>query len=418
MKILVVTMEPPPTSSGLGTLWGKLAGSSQDVIFDFYGPAPRRTSPVAESGLEVPGRLYDPGEPPLSRLLAVRRNVSSGIKKLFWSLLYFPFYLIRRFGKSDVYGDWFERKVRADLPSIISAENYAAVLVHVPPFRLAETVRHLAADSRIPFIYAVGDPIGYRDEKGDFYPEQPSVQQMLIESAALFVTTRQTFERYYSKTFAINRDKIVFFSDGFTDVPESSPTCEETRIPVIMHWGRVSPWRPINCFAKALAAFNRSRPADALLLHVVGRIEGRGRQKEVEEVLGEHIRGSRLSGYQKARQLAATADYFVVSVCERHMDNIPSKLIDLFSFRKPMIVLASLNSECAEEVRRLGVGVVVDPEDQPGIEQALTEITDHSAQYRDRYASSELRETWACSSVAGRFASELSRKLISLETSC
>ena len=131
MRILVVTMELPPTSSCLGTLFGELAGSSPDVIFDFYGASPRMTSPVGESGFNVPGTLYDPGLPPLSRLLVDRR-------------------------------------------------------------------------------------------------------------------------------------KVISLSDCFIDVSEQQKGQSKEQGAIMMHWGMVSPWRPINTFAEALASWNRSRPdADA-----------------------------------------------------------------------------------------------------------------------------------------------------------
>jgi hypothetical protein len=80
-----------------------------------------------------------------------------------------------------------------------------------------------------------------------------------------------------------------------------------------------------------------------------------------------------------------------------------------------MLVLASLDSECAKEVQRLGIGVVVDPKDQLGIEKALSDLVDCSDAYRKSYTSSSLRETWACSCVAGRFGSELAQKLSNLQ---
>jgi len=411
MNILIVTAEPPPTSSGLGTLWGKLAKYSKEVTFDFFGPDPANASPFGESGLTYLGMLHDLGAPPRVRRLAVKRNRSIGLKKMFWSALYVPFVWAERRRGGNALAEWFERKIETQLLGILDGGPYDAVLVHVPPFRLAEPVCRIAAETGTPFIYAVGDPIGSRCDTGKFQPQQPEAQQQLINSATLFVTTHQTYERCYRHAFEIDRDRCVFFSDCF--VPEASPerstvTSERT----IMHWGRIDPWRPVDAFAEALVSFNRRQTdSSPLRFHVVGKIEETGQRKKVTTALGDDLFYSGLRGYQEARELAKTADYFLVSVSSRHKDNIPSKLIDLLSFKKPMLVLASLDSECAREVKRLGIGEVRAPDDSAGIEQALVELTAHPERYGSRYEAEELHQTWSCVSVANHFSSELHNKL-------
>lgn len=184
-KILVISVEPPPTSSGLGTLWAKLSLGMQDtpLEMDFMGPDPGVSSPYGLSGLNIPGKLYPFTDPPLSRKISVRRNQTHGVPRIYWSILRIPFYLNERF-LGNSYLDWITKKIEGELPKLLSNNNFDALAVHVPPLNIAKTVRDCAVTAGIPFVYVVGDPQGYRDTDGAFYPQDKSLAPMFHKIAA------------------------------------------------------------------------------------------------------------------------------------------------------------------------------------------------------------------------------------------
>jgi hypothetical protein len=410
-KILVVTIEPPQTSSGLGTLWAKLASQieTNKLQIDFLGPNPELCSPYGKSGIQIKGKLHYVSPPPLSWFLSVKRNKNKGIQKFFWSILYFPFVIQKYIFKSyqNSYLDWFSSQVKSVLPEIIKAENYDAVACHVPPFNILQNVVDITEKLHIPFIYIVGDPIGFRDENGGFIPDHKQLQQEIINKAFVLVTTKETYQRYYSKAFDISIEKLVFFSDCYLEIDNNEQVESLIQPNSIMHWGSIAPWRPVDKFVKALDRFNECKEnKQPLKFIIVGKVHDKQQRKILN---GAHtkISYSDLMPYAEARLTAQNADFYMISVSARHMDNIPSKLVDLMSFKRPILLLAHPQSEASKEILSLGIGLSAHPQDENGIYEAIQKLVLHREKFISAYENTSISTSWRCSSVASSFSDSL-----------
>ncbi|MDB9304557.1 glycosyltransferase [Nodularia spumigena CS-591/12] len=294
------------------------------------------------------------------------------------------------------------------MPNIIKTEEYDAVACHVPPFSICKSVLEVSEKAgNIPFIFIVGDPIGFRDENGGFTPEHKQLQQEIINKSSAFVTTRETYSRYYSKAFDIPLEKVVFFSDCYVEIDKSKPKNSSINTNSIMHWGSIAPWRPIDKFVKALDKFNQTNSHEKSLdFTIVGKVHDKQSRKELSNAYSQ-ISYLDLIPYPQARLVAQTADFYMVSVSARHMDNIPSKLIDLMSFKRPILLLAHPESEAAKEVSRLGIGFVADPDDDSMILNAIINLILHKEYVLSRYEEIEISRCWSCLNVTYKFQRRL-----------
>lgn len=404
-------IESPQISSGLGTLWGKLASNTDDknLRFDFFCPNPDICSPFGKSGIEVPGKLYYANNPPLSWFLSVKRNANRGIIRLFWSVLYLPFVIVQKYiisSSEDIYLKWFSEQIEEKLPKILESENYDAIACHVPPFEICQSVLNIATSLNIPYVHIVGDPIGFRDDKGGFTPKDKDIQQEILDRASVFVTTKETYQRYYSQVFNIHPQKVAFFHDCYLN-----SDCNKLGTPVngqitIMHWGSVAPWRPIDKFVSALDRYNKNQNHQTLNFTIVGKVHDK-KQKQILQNAQTKITFMDLMPYEKAREVAQTADFFMVAVSARHMDNIPSKLVDLMTFKKPVLLLAHPDSEASKEIIRLGIGVSAHPDNDNDIFQAINNLVINKSTFVEEYTDDFLLQSWSCPSVAQTFCHNL-----------
>ena len=414
-RILVVTTDPPPTSSGLGTFWAKLCigAVGGGLAIDFLGPEPSLCSPHGPSGLPIRSGLRCLGKPPLSRATSVGRSRSSGLRRLAWSMARAPYALLERSTRRDFYLEWLCTRVRRTLSRILQEEEYDAVAVLPPPLELADAVQHAAMECGVPFIHAVGDPLGERRGDGTFEPRQAELQANLIQNAVALLISKPTFDRYYATAFEPNPAKIVFLGDIF--IPLGDVDERKAAIPVsedaLLHWGQLSSWRPADELVDAICAYNQSatvvgggRP---LSLTVMGKIVDAGMRARSMAKLGPLFEERPLMPYLDARAVAATARRFVVIVSPRHRDNIPSKLIDALAFGRPILMLAHPDSAAAETVRQLGVGVVADVRSVEDILKGLSELDSRRQEIEAAYQGNVALEAWSCHRVGTQFRDEL-----------
>lgn len=419
-KILIITIEPPPTSSGLGTLWAKLAkhANSSELRIDFFGPNPHKCSPYGVSDISHNSQLYSPKSLPFLRLLSVKRNSTKGLGKIFWTYLYGPFYLKELIAKrvfkkgTSSYISWFISAITSELPQILSKGKYDAVGVHVSPAEIADSVCAISEDLKIPFLFVVGDPLGYRNDKGEFFPNSYDSQQKLIDQCSSLIITKETYSRYYSKAFRVDPSKVMHFCDCFMQSSTQLQQESETEVVgqnYILHWGNVSPWRPIDKFIEALASVNTERrKSDRMNLAVMGKVNNEESRHALKRAGPElSVEMIDFMPYREARKTAEKFDYFIVAVSSRHMDNIPSKLIDLLSFKRPILLLGHPDSEAAKAIRRLEIGTTASPENKSEIVSAIKELESRKHYFSNSYRKQAIRNSYGCSEVASRFRNDL-----------
>lgn len=417
-RLLVVISEPPPTSSGLGTAWAKLAMGAVNSRFamDFMGPDPVRCSNHGDSGLPSPARLHGFRNPPLSRIASLGRNSARSPGRWAWTALRAPFALAERWMHRGLYNDWIRRETARRLPLLLASEPYDAVAVMATSLDLADTVRHACGEAQVPFVLAIGDPLGWRDEAGGFEPESPSLQQSLLRAAAAFVTTESAYHRYYARAFEIAPERMVFLQDSFIPVgaiPELEPS---ERVPprALFHWGQVDPWRPMDTLVSGLAAWNLRHASDdggPLGLAIMGAVIEPRMRELATAALGSRFTQIAPQPYLAARAVARTASLFVVIVGHRHRDNVPSKLIDSLAYGKPLLLLSHPESAAADLVHEHEVGVVADIRDAEAVLDGIECLVSGQDDFRASFSRESLARAWSFSAIGERFRNQLSNAL-------
>jgi glycosyltransferase involved in cell wall biosynthesis len=277
---------------------------------------------------------------------------------------------------------------------------------------MAVQVARICQRLEMPFVLAIGDPQGHRMAEGGFVPNQADIQQQMIDQCRVLVIPRSTLDFYYSKCFRIDSEKIVYFSDCNEAAEVRMDSAGALRF--LMHWGQIDSWRPVSSFAEALSSINKRRLAAGhagLLFHVAGPITDKAVRQHVIKVLGDNIKESGLMPYPEARRLALSADAFLVIVSPRHMDNVPSKLIELISLRRPILLLAHPSSASARLVGDLGIGAVAHPEDAGAIEEALSRLAGLTREFSDAFDRADQFNFLRCNHVAAQLRSALAARL-------
>lgn len=412
-RLLIVTTEPPPTSSGLGTFWAKLCVGAvgSEFAVDFLGPDPDRSSPFGPSGLPVRYECVGLGNPPFSRRASVGRNRTSGLRRTCWSGLRAPFALAERILHRNFYLEWIVERTERLLPRILTEGRYDSVAVLPPPLELAVVVRDAACTAGVPFIHVVGDPIGHRRADGSFLPAQVDVQRDLIATASAVFIAEPTHRLYYSSWFDLPQSRVVFLSDLF--LPRGSVEDRTSPLSVaedaILHFGQVSRWRSIDGLVDAICELNSSGDAvgQSRSLVVIGPIEDAASRARAAEKLGHRFKNPPLLSYLDARAAALSARQHVVIVSPEHRDNVPSKLIDSLAFGRPILVLCHPESAAAEIVRDLGVGVVSDVRSTAEILRGLRELRNRFDALEENYQGNARIREWNCFVVGARFKNRL-----------
>lgn len=410
VHVLVVLSEPPPTSSGLGTSWAKLAmgAATPEFALDFMGPDPGLCSNGGPSGLPVEGRLYGIGAPPLARRASLRRNRQKGLARFLWSSVRAPFALWERATGRQMYSEWLDREIQERLRNVLAEMRYTAVAVMATSIGLAEVVQRCCQEARVPLVLVIGDPLGRRDDSGGFEPATPDRQESLIRDAAVFVTTESAFQRYYSRCFALDPQRVAFIQDSFVPMGRIQEAAPAEIIPEtsFLHWGQIDPWRPVDTFVQGLAAWNAGRPSGssgALGLAVMGPVIEERMRRLASLHLGPLFTQHPPGPYLQARAVARTARRFVVLVSHRHRDNVPSKLIDSLAYGRPILLLAHPDSAAAELVRQFGVGVVADIRDAGSVTDAIDRLERERVSIERSFENPELESAWGYEGIGARF---------------
>jgi len=176
---------------------------------------------------------------------------------------------------------------------------------------------------------------------------------------------------------------------------------------VMLHYGNIDPWRSIDYFLDALATFNKAASVDGIKrikFAVMGKIINNEQYRKARRVLNSAFLQIPICSYAESSLIAANSDFLMVAVSPRHLDNIPSKLIDGLAYRVPIMLLAKRESAASELVSELGVGVIVDPDDLNSVTAGLLVIIDKEEVLREKFNEAEtLLAEWSCKKVAESF---------------
>lgn len=413
LRLLVVVAEPPPCSSGLGLAWAKLATGlhRHGVQLEFMGPPPDTAYGRVTRSRDHGPRLHPFEQVPLSRRVSVLRNQRSGLAWLWWSFVRGSCVLRERFFKvKDPYLDWMCAEATRLLPRVVGEGSFDAVLVHMPPLELGLAVARACKTGHVPLMVVIGDPLGGRLPAGVFVPASSEEQFAMIHQSVGVLSAEATREICYRSVMEIDSEKWIPLSDCMANLPQQRGAPVALRN--IMHWGTVAPWRPIHALVDALLAEAPPVGESPLGLQVVGAIVDADMRRYVRERMQARVVEHPLMPIEEALTLAAGADAFVVVVSPRHLDNTPSRLIELLQFSRPILLLAPAGSASAQLVEELGIGPIADPTDSMKVLQAIGDLRRRYHEYVAAYAQTERFRRVSCDEVT-RVMAEGFRRVLS-----
>lgn len=376
---------------------------------EFMGPPPDTAYGLVTKSSKAGPKVHSFERVPLSRRASVLRNRRSGPAWLWWSLVRgLCIVRDRLLGVQDSYLCWMCDEVARLLPEVVSDGKFDAVLVHIPPLGLGLTVGEVCKVEGIPLIIAIGDPQGARLPDGGFVPASPEKQFALIDQAVGVMSLEATLRFCYLPVKPIDSHKLILSSPCISIMPRQRPAPSTLRN--IMHWGQVAPWRPIGALVDAMVSEDPSagEPLDLLL---VGKIVDKSMRQYVRVRMQGRLAESPLLPFEQALALAEGADAFVVVVSPRHLDNLPSRLLDLLQFSRPILLLAPAGSVSARLVEDLGIGPVADPTDPHQIIAALGDLRRRYHEYVAAYTRTDRFRKISCEEVNRVIAEGLRRVL-------
>jgi glycosyltransferase involved in cell wall biosynthesis len=381
-KVLLALTEPPSNSSGLGTLWAKLSiGISNHIELDFIAPELDSCFATKDNSIGFIGNLTEITDPPIERIASVKINSPDvrGLSKAYWvGVRVFTKILeqLRR-NRSKSYPQWVNDTIYHEVVRLSSRKKYDYLAVHIPSLELAERIFSASTTLNIPLIAIIGDPQGWRNGN-EFVPNDRDLQQKILTKCVALIIPEATYQSYYRQHFQVDPQKVVFFSDSYireqSDAQQTNTDFNsfknESGEVILLHWGAIAEYRDPAPLIDGICHFNAQK-SKKLSLIVAGKIFSRSQRSYATQQLGGRLVNDIPSSYHNAKMIIPTADIYVVIVSNRHMDNIPSKLIEGLSFRRPMLILASDQSAAAQFVLRNGIGVVVSSESATDVSDAI-----------------------------------------------
>jgi glycosyltransferase involved in cell wall biosynthesis len=156
---------------------------------------------------------------------------------------------------------------------------------------------------------------------------------------------------------------------------------------VLTHAGSLYRQRDPRPLVRALAsAIRKGRiPADAIELNFIGTVAPQfGLADTIRELqLESSVRMTPPVPHQQCMQCLLESDVLIVIQPGTRLQ-VPVKLYEYMPFRKPILALAPSGALTAI-AEGSGLGVVVEPEDEAGIEEALCEFYDNRDHLGERF---------------------------------
>jgi glycosyltransferase involved in cell wall biosynthesis len=163
--------------------------------------------------------------------------------------------------------------------------------------------------------------------------------------------------------------------------PKTSPRL------VLTHAGSLYRQRDPRPLVRALASAiaNGRIAADGIALNFVGTVSPQFQLAETiaELDLASAVRMTPPVSHERCMEYLAESDVLIVIQPGTSLQ-VPVKLYEYLPFRKPILALAPKGA-ISTIVEPAGLGVVVDPEDVDGIEDALCELYEHRESLSERY---------------------------------
>ena len=178
---------------------------------------------------------------------------------------------------------------------------------------------------------------------------------------------------YLSTSRNLPKEKFILarnWQNDDTFIAQYKPVSHKTDVCRVMYLGHINPTANVTLIVRAVARLPRNR----FHLSVIGN----GPEKEHCEALGSELGLDITFGSVVPADVAATqseADILVLCLKEGVAQTAtPSKLTAYMLTGRPIIASVDLDSDCADIIRSTGCGLVVAPEDEQALSEALTQL--------------------------------------------
>jgi glycosyltransferase involved in cell wall biosynthesis len=201
-------------------------------------------------------------------------------------------------------------------------------------------------------------------------------------SADLICTVTQGDKKKFIDGFDVSPEKIHVLPNGYDedDFRHGQTTgLDRDKFNVVYTGAFYSGYRP-DPFLRALGSLVSNNPAlkSHLLFHFAGTLEKNMEEEILAKIKEQNLTdATRYYGYvphSEAIRLITNADLLLLILWQGKTDTwIPAKTFEYLRAGRPILAIVPTESECADLVRKLKAGVIVDPSDTDGIQRAISD---------------------------------------------
>lgn len=276
---------------------------------------------------------------------------------------------------------WLPFAIRAGKKALLT-NRYNAVMVTCGPFSSALAARYIAKLGKTPFI------MDYRDHwtlnntthqpGGIVFNLLQRLEQSCLQSAALVLTATESMQQALTKRFGQNLEvKIMTFYNGWdeADFEDLSRTRQPDGKIRIVYLGTLYGDRPLAFFLSALQQIQQEYPKQDFEFWLVGNFYPETHQEVENSGIADRVKFIGQQSHKAAIQIMLDADILLLVIGDaKHDWVVTGKLFEYLRSRRPILALATQNSEAAMILREAGHDAIADIDDTNAIKTALLKL--------------------------------------------
>ncbi|MFO7660760.1 MAG: glycosyltransferase [Candidatus Cloacimonadaceae bacterium] len=276
---------------------------------------------------------------------------------------------------------WLPFAIQAGKKALLT-NRYDAMMVTCGPFSSALAARHIAKLGKIPFI------MDYRDHwtlnnttqqhGGFFYKLLQRVEQSCLQSATLVLTATDSMKQALTKHFGQYLEaKTMTFYNGWdeADFVNMLRSRQPDGIFRIVYPGTLYGDRPLAFFLSALQQIHQENPEADFEFWLVGNFYAETHQEVENSGVADKVKFIGQQSHQKAIQMMLDADILLLVIGDaKHDWVVTGKLFEYLRSQRPILALATQQSEAAMILREAGHESICDIDDTAAIKAALQKL--------------------------------------------
>jgi glycosyltransferase involved in cell wall biosynthesis len=418
-RVLILTVPFPPWAGGAVMRMTKLAKYLPELGWDVTVVCSDSTGPTApDPGLlaELPpsvevmrirGLFHRIGGPATKVAIAGRSRTG-----LLGSLMGSAVTIARSVLVPDRWIGWAASASRL---SSTAAGSPDVIISTGPPHSVHLAAARLARRWRTPWIADLrddwaGEPFGRTDAPWQRAINRRLERSTLSRATAVVVVSDPMREDLAARVPELS-DRISVIANGFdpADIARIGPrSVSSAGMPVrFLFAGRFIPGMRVGRFFQAFGAAARAS-SNGPILEILGHIDPEVIARATAAVPSPNLEFRPYASHDKALAASAQAGVSVVfsGGGGSPTGTMTGKLYELLALRVP-ILLVGPPGPAADLVRRANAGAVVDPEDEPGIRQAIIGLEGSARNPAFQGASADLLDTYDRRRLAQRWATLL-----------